>query len=139
MECLNINNQYISEPTSILKELNKYYKNLYCTRGTDINTPRFHQMLETSGLKVLTESQKLKCEGLVTERECKKALDTMINGKSPGCDGLTAEFYKKFWPLISDMLIESLNFAYEKGELSQSQKKGDYNSVTETREGSYAY
>ena len=60
----------------------------------------------------------------MTVAECKKALDRMKNGKSPGCDGISVDFYKKFWPVLGDMLVNALNYAQEKGELSQSQKRG---------------
>ena len=48
----------------------------------------------------------------------------MSNQKSPGIDGFTVEFYKFFWSDIKLYLLNSLNQAYEKGELSVSQKQG---------------
>ena len=45
-------------------------------------------------------------------------------GKSPGADGLTAEFDLKFWELLGQELVDSLNYAFEIGELSISQKRG---------------
>ena len=43
--------------------------------------------------------------------------------KSSGNDGLTVEFCIAFWPLIGTLLIDSLNYASEYGELSSSQKQ----------------
>ena len=60
----------------------------------------------------------------LTERECLKALKTMDAGKTPGSDGLPAEFYKVFWTDISILLIRSLNHAYQTGQLSKTQKRG---------------
>ena len=37
-------------------------------------------------------------------------------------DGLTVEFYKSFWPLVGHLVVDSLNEAYDCGELSTSQK-----------------
>ena len=37
-----------------------------------------------------------KCEGLLTEKECLEVVKLMESGKSPGTDGLHAEFYKVF-------------------------------------------
>ena len=48
----------------------------------------------------------------------------MSNGKSPGLDGFTSEFYKFFWIDIQEYVIKSLNFAYENSLLSVSQKQG---------------
>ena len=46
------------------------------------------------------------------------------NGKSPGNDGLTAEFYQVLWPTLGHLLVDSLNSSYGKGELTNSQKQG---------------
>ena len=62
-------------------------------------------------------------EGVITENECLLALNEFKNGKSPGSDGFTAEFYKFFWNDISENLILSLNYAFEKGELPICQKR----------------
>ena len=47
----------------------------------------------------------------------------MKSNKSPGSDGIPAEFYQTFWPDLQTVLIESLNSAYETGELSPTQKR----------------
>ena len=44
--------------------------------------------------------------------------------KTPGSDGLPAEFYKVFWNDLADYLLNSLNYAYQNGQLSVSQKRG---------------
>ena len=48
----------------------------------------------------------------------------MKNNKSPGCDGIPVEFYKTFWADIHTFLIDSLDDAYQVGELSTTQKRG---------------
>ena len=40
--------------------------------------------------------------------------------KSHGNDGLTFEFYDRFWNLVPGPLIQSYNAAYQEGELSPS-------------------
>ena len=45
------------------------------------------------------------------------------NGKAAGNDGLTADFYKGFWDLLGHQLTDALNYPYEHGELSNSQKQ----------------
>jgi len=54
---------------------------------------------------------------------CNNSLSKFPNGKTPGHDGLTPEFYKKFWNLLGDLLTDSLNYSYINGELSNSQKE----------------
>ena len=65
----------------------------------------------------------LKADGLLTYEECKESLDTFIVGKSPGEDGFTVEFYLTFFDLIGNDLVDSLNSAYQIGELSISQRR----------------
>lgn len=62
----------------------------------------------------LNEIDKEKCEGLLTEKECLGAVKAMESGKSPGTDGLPAEFYKVFRKDVSPFLISSLNRSYQK-------------------------
>ena len=64
------------------------------------------------------------CEGILTEKECLAALKTMESTKTPGTDGLPAEFYKVFWKDISSFLISALHYPFESGRLSISQRRG---------------
>ena len=45
----------------------------------------------------------------------------MESGKSPGPDGLPAEFYLYFWGLRD--LVDILNYGYDRGALSESQRR----------------
>ena len=73
---------------------------------------------------VLTEDGQETCEGSLTEKECLEALRNMDPNKTPGIDGLPAEFYKVFWNDISATLIRALNYSYESGQLSTTQRRG---------------
>ena len=44
--------------------------------------------------------------------------------KSLGTDGLPSEFYQMFWNDVSKPLLEALNYRFEIGKLSISQKRG---------------
>ena len=72
----------------------------------------------------LTEEMASTCEGEITLAECTKALSTMQNNKSPGSDGLTTEFYRALWDIISTYVVNSLNYAFNTGNLSISQRQG---------------
>jgi hypothetical protein len=52
-------------------------------------------------------------EGELTLPEYLNVLKNISNGKSPGLDGFTSEFYKLFWIDIQEYVIKSLNVAYE--------------------------
>ena len=63
------------------------------------------------------------CEGSLTLEECFKSLRSFQSNKSPGNDGLTVEFYEAFWESLGELLVDSLNCSFDKGELSSSQKQ----------------
>ena len=69
----------------------------------------------------MTNGERNQCEGLITNDECKIALNSMQNNKSPGSDGLTCEFYKIFWNDIGNYLVDSLNQSFETGKLNPLQ------------------
>ena len=71
-----------------------------------------------------TDEAKRTCEGALTLQECKAALKSFKLNKSPGCDGLPAEFYVEFWQEIEDKLVECLNFGLARGTLALSQRRG---------------
>ena len=48
----------------------------------------------------------------------------MEQEKTPGSDGLPADFYKIFWIDIADILCKALNYGYDTGQLSITQKRG---------------
>ena len=54
----------------------------------------------------LGNNQKESCEGQLSATEClQKSLKPMESGKSPGMDGIPAEFYKVFWDDVSPFLL----------------------------------
>ena len=71
----------------------------------------------------MTEFEQALCEVEITEEECLAALKTFKNSKSPGIDGLPAEFYKFFCLDLKSALLSSLNYALTKGELSLDQRR----------------
>ena len=59
----------------------------------------------------------------MTIGECFNALNGFQKNKTPGNDGLTAEFYLAFWPILGEHLVTCRNYAHNHGELSNSQKQ----------------
>ena len=48
----------------------------------------------------------------------------MNNNSAPGSSGFTTSFYKVFWRDIGDLLVRSLNCAFQSGELYVTFKQG---------------
>ena len=72
---------------------------------------------------MLSEELRSTCEGKITYNECFSVLQSFQKNKTPGNDGLTIEFYSAFWSLIGKPLVDCVNYSYEFGELSNSQKQ----------------
>ena len=119
-----IKNETITNQQMILKELKIFYKNLLQSKHEDNQNQSKSPFLVKENIKTLSEHEQVKCEGLITEREVIKVLKDMKNGKSPGTDGYTAEFYKFFWKDIGNFVLDSLNESFNTGELSITQKQG---------------
>ena len=82
-----------------------------------------HFLSDPNKIPSLLEEKKNVCEGKLGHGGCYNALQTFQKNKSPGNDRLTVEFYLVFWPVFGSLLVESLNYAFEYGELSNSQKQ----------------
>ena len=121
---LKVDDKIVTDPKEILLEQKLFYKKLYSETSCQNECEAQMSDIFTSTLPQLSEEENAICEGLVTEAECANALKDMQNGKSPGCDGYTVEFYKVFWKNIKLFVVESINFAFQKGELSVDQKRG---------------
>ena len=47
----------------------------------------------------------------------------MKNQKSPGSDGITVEFFKLFWNDLKEFYINSINYSFQTGSLTDLQKQ----------------
>ena len=60
----------------------------------------------------------------MTESELLKIVKSLQNNKSPGEDGLPAEFYKFFWHDIKTQLLNAFAYSSNIGSLSITQRRG---------------
>ena len=60
---------------------------------------------------------------LVTPEEMSEALRKPNNNKSPGIDGIPADFLKVFWRKLKFFVTEAINSCYWKGTLSTTLKQ----------------
>jgi len=96
-----------------------FYSDLFCACPT--NTDVQNQLLDNLS-SFVPPSQVPFCEGHLTVEETHKVLLGMAKGKSPGSDGLPAEFYLAFWDILGPDLIEVLNASFDSGLLPFSQR-----------------
>ena len=87
-----------------LKDMGYFLKKLmgYGILGPPLPGPHKRSPIESSytfydhEIPHLSEIEKQLREGLMSQKECEEAIKEMKNGKTPGTDGLTVEFYKSF-------------------------------------------
>ena len=117
----------ITDPEEILEEGPKFYHTLYSDNTNLISNQRRDEIIDSfiksKYLPKLSEIEKNQCEDVLTERELLKSIKAFKNGKTPGTDGLTAEFYKFFWLDIKGYLLASIIFALENGIMSMEQRR----------------
>ena len=117
------NEETTTDEKQILSMIKMYYDDLYNSTTTETQES-FETFIENLEIPKLDDKERDELDGPLTYEECKKSLEAFQNGKSPGVDGLTVEFYKHFFDLIGLDLLASLNRAYELGRLSISQRRG---------------
>ena len=111
------NDKEINKTADILKETKTFYENFYKKKNNVFNSDTFFEKLK---LKQLTDIQRNSCEGKLIMHECAAALKEMKNNKSPGSD----EFFKIFWNDLKVFYLDSINYSFEIGQLTQLQKHG---------------
>ena len=90
---------------NILKEQKKCYSKLLKSEGWDKKVTE--KTLKNLN-KLLTNEQKQMCDSPISLNELSKAVKQRKKEKSPGLDGITAEFYLKFWDMISEEFLQVL-------------------------------
>ena len=113
--------ELLSDSKDIRKETNNFYQDLFSEEEVDLEAQNW--LLDQLSMS-LDEQEQASCEGFLTVEECREALNGMDTGKSPGIDGLTAEFYAAFWAVLGSDLVEVLSYGFQHGQLSVSQRRG---------------
>ena len=122
----------IEDPTKILTEVRSFYQNLYQKKNNYTIYRRLLGFFENKSLPMLSEWDREICERKLTVKECYDSLKQMENGKAPGNDGLSKEFYICFWDLLGEELVNSLNESFVRGELSISQRQAVIKLIEKT-------
>ena len=95
----------------ILKEINNFYSNLYSMKSLR-SEDECLQYLASISTPQLSSTDREVCEGKITTQNCREALVSMKDGKSPGNDGLTKEFFVCFFGEVAPLFIQSLNYSF---------------------------
>ena len=115
----NTNSIEVSAREEIMKAHEEFYAKLFSSEEIDRDVQRDLLLNVT---RRLSSADRDLCEGDLALAEATNALKLMSRNKSPGLDGLTAEFYTKFWDLLGPMLIRVFNTCLHDSDLCDSMK-----------------
>ena len=124
---------------NILRIQSSFFADLFRSEGHDINATE--KLTANIDIK-LDVNVAHACDRPATEDELTKVVKTLKKNKAPGFDGLTAEFYLKYWDEIKKEFTGVIKEIEESCELCHSQyrgiislvyKKGDRDDITNWR------
>ena len=109
----------VTETEGMIERTRTFYEKLYKKREI-LDIP----LDEYTKLPKLNDAESESLEGYITYEEASLALKNMKNGKSPGTDGFTVEFFKFFWKDIGQFVVRSLNDGFKNKRMSITQREG---------------
>ena len=110
------------DQVTIMRKLNTYYSSLY-TRKSIMTEKECLDYFADINSPILTNEGQHLCEGQLTPVEVFDALSNMQSNKTPGNDCLSKEFYLAFFDILCPNLLKCLNYTFEVGEPSTSQRQ----------------
>ena len=115
-------NEELKSKKAIMTEIEVFYQNLY--KVEEIDEKQLDENLKHIKNKLDSEDRQL-LNKPITTKEIEKAIKEMKEGKSPGEDGLTKEFYEHFFDILREELCE----LYNNMVLSRKQPESQKNAI----------
>ena len=122
VKLIDSENITLSSQADISKHVVDFYQSLYSCN--DCSHTDISNYVTSSNLDSIDEDLRNLIDRGITLSECEDVIKHFKNNKSPGWDGLTAEFYKTFWDDIKNILYNSFQESINRGTLSPSQRIG---------------
>ena len=119
------NGTFTYDDKEILAECRSFYEKLFsANEGVDCNNPEYDFFFNNENIPKVSDANKINCDKSITEEELFENLKQFGKNKAPGLDGLSAEFYLKFWEQLKGNLLEVYEEAFQNGILPLSLRTG---------------
>ena len=102
----------------ILNEQRKFYQNLFTSN------PYIKFNVKHDNLPTISEEERESMDSEITLQELTVALKSAKRNTSPGCDGLTTEFFIVFWERLGHLLHSAAIACLDKGQMFPTALKG---------------
>ena len=101
--------------------LYKVYKKLYTLE--EKSSEEYQPFLEKINTNI-SEQENKKMTGIITDTELRLVIENLKTDKTPGIEGLTAEFYQEFYPKLKEILLKLFNKILETKSITDTQRTG---------------
>lgn len=109
----------ITDYQDILEYQTKFYRKMYAHHDQELRPLPFIVP------RMLTRDVKDNLDEPLTMQELDVALNSVANDKTPGPDGLSVNFYKKFWPKLRNILFQVYTLGLEDERLHPTAYDGN--------------
>lgn len=125
-EIKDCDGKIVTETNDLLDVIHDYYKHLFSCVSIDMHS--VDELLNNVNVKIDDEDVEM-CDDEISIEEIEKSLKGMKKGKTPGPDGITAEFYLYFFNELKHVLLYIYQSIEENEELSRSMRYGNINII----------
>ncbi|KAJ9564655.1 hypothetical protein OSB04_000621 [Centaurea solstitialis] len=101
---LNINGRWVNDPEVIKSAVFDFYKDKFAEKH------RIRPSFVSPLFKKISDVQRVDLERPFSEEEVKEAVWSCGNDKTPGPDGFTFEFIRKYWSIVAKDFFEAVKF-----------------------------
>ena len=116
---LDANEVEVSDFNEIEQAHVEFYAKLFSPEPIDL-TAKENILSEISTF--LSELDRESYEGILSLAKLTASVKSLNHNKAPGLDGLSVEFYLKFWDLLGPQLVDVINSCFACGKLCESMR-----------------
>jgi exonuclease III len=120
-EIENVKGEVVNDYVEILETVQNFYKDLF--KKGEVDEGCVKEILGSVDVQIGVED-KQRCDRKITVDEVKDAIKGLQINKSPGVDGLIAEFYKMYESFLAPILMEVYQYMEDNNTVSDSMVTG---------------